>query len=462
MLKYDQMRTKLYAIDKQFRWLKWPPVFTFSLVFILFLLLSYGNLDPDFGWHLASGDYFVNHGIPNKDIFSYTASDFHWINHEWLSDILIYYIYSLGGYIALAFLYAGLWTLAFYLVGRKIYGPIVLLAVLAVLPFAGIRAVTWTVIFSALIYFIIFAKDIRYRIILPIVFLAWVNIHGSFLIGLLLLGYWAVTKQSKSLAIILVVSFALSFLNPYGYNIYTEIFRTMTDSSLRWTISEWLPVGDVWQTIGYVGVWAAGFLVLIANKWRSYLQIDFLLFMAAQSSIRHYPIFVILSLPYSYLYSNELIKRMPKKLKFNQLIVSYLLIRLITTISIWGLYSMNIFNLDRESKYPSEIVSYLKNKPCNGNIFNEYNIGGYLIWKLPEQKVYIDGRMPSWELNGRKYMSDYLRFFDDKDFRNQQIQEYNIGCIIIKSKNNETMIDDLKNNGWNNPINYRSYIIIEK
>ena len=70
--------------------------------------------------------------------------------------------------------------------------------------------------------------------------------------------------------------------------------------------------------------------------------------------------------------------------------------------------------------------------------------------------------MPSWELNGRKYMSDYLRFFDDKDFRNQQIQEYNIGCIIIKSKNNETMIDDLKNNGWNNPINYRSYIIIEK
>jgi hypothetical protein len=42
---------------------------------------------------------------------------------------------------------------------------------------------------------------------------------------------------------------------------------------------------------------------------------------------------------------------------------------------------------------PNQIIQHLKTNPCQGNLFHHYNLGGYLIWQLPETKVYVDGRM---------------------------------------------------------------------
>src|SRR4051812_10798096 len=79
-----------------------PGAALFAVIFAAFAV----RLDPDFGWHLQSGRYILAHGIPAHDIFTYTASNFAWINHEWLSDLLIVGLVALGGYTAVAAAFA--------------------------------------------------------------------------------------------------------------------------------------------------------------------------------------------------------------------------------------------------------------------------------------------------------------------------------------------------------------------
>lgn len=443
------MKGTLSPTRSTFAWLNWPPVITFTVVFILFFVLSFLRLDPDFGWHLTAGDYFLHNGVPHTDIFTYTAANFPWVNHEWLSDIFVSLLNSFGGYPLLAALYAALWTLAFFIVGRRISGPLVLLGVIAVLPFAGVRAVTWTVLGVAILYVIVKLKNQRLWFLIPLLFLLWANVHGGFAIGLVLLGYWAIAKRSPRLLLVLIASFAVTFINPYGIELYVEIFRTMLDGSLRFVITEWAPIGTLWQVVGYVAIWGAGFIVLRGKKWKSYLQLDVLLFIAALSSIRHYPLFVLLSLPFTDGYVTQLTSKIPHKLHLAQRRVLWAIVIIIASIAAWGIYDIYSIPLDRETGYPRSAVTELQRRPCEGNLFNDYTAGGYLIWKLPGQKVYIDGRMPSWEGDGHKYMDDYLRIFTDKDFRRDQFKKHGITCVLVRSGEKPSeLVVDLKNEGW--------------
>ncbi|MEO5950687.1 MAG: hypothetical protein ABIQ04_04525 [Candidatus Saccharimonadales bacterium] len=448
---------------RQFWWLNWSPMLTFSIVFILIFVLSYLRLDPDFGWHLAAGDYFLHHGIPKTDIFTYTAADFPWVDHEWLSDCLLFLLHSIGGYTLLAAVYAALWTLSFFIIGRRVYGPLVLLGTIAVLPFAGVRAVTWTVLGVVLVYIIVKTSNKQWRFLLPLLFLLWANIHGGFAIGLALIAYWTISERSKRLLVLLILSFAVTFINPYGIDLYVEIFRTTFDGSLRWVISEWVPIGSVWQTLCYVAIWAAGFLLLLGKKWRSYLQVDFLLFLAAMSSIRHYPLFIVLSLPFTAKYIKHFLTKIPRQLDLPKRKVIWLIIGIISLISAWSLYDIYNGPLDREEAYPRSAVAYLTAHPCSGNLFNTYESGGYFIWKLPTQKVYIDGRMPSWEGNGHKYMTDYLKILNDSVFRNEQFRTYNITCALVAHDDRIIGVPyQLKKSGWKVVSDANGYVLLEK
>lgn len=458
-----KMKPTLVSTKRAFAWLAWPPAVTFSLVFVLFLLLALQQLDPDFGWHLASGEYFVRHGIPATDIFTYTAADFPWVNHEWLSDIIVSWIYSLGGYGLLAALFAGMWTLALFITGRRVYGPIVLLGVIAVMPFMGVRAVTWTVLGVAILYALVTARNQRLWAFIPLLFLAWANLHGGVAIGLVLVAYWAIAKRSVALSLLLALSAAVTLVNPYGVGLYVEIFRTMLDGSLRWVIAEWIPIGDIWQTVCYVAVWGAGFLLLYGKKWRRYFQVDVLVFLAALSSIRHYPLFVVLSLPFTGQYVTEVVRKIPAKLHVAQLRILLLVSGVIILISGWGIYDMYSLSFDKESTYPRAAVAYLQKHPCDGNVFNDYGSGGYLIWKLPDQKVYIDGRMPSWEHNGRKYMTDYLRIFEDDAFRKEQFETHTINCALIRDTDKHpSLADHLRSDGWREVSNDGRFVLLER
>jgi hypothetical protein len=172
----------------------------FVFIFVLFVFLSIlsysvvsNSIDPDFGWHLRSGQLILERGVPKIDWYSYTMANFLWINHEWLTDVFIYKIYSLLGYAFLTAVFLSIYTLAFIILIKKdrfFYHLLpVCLGYLATLGFLGIRPQLFSVFFVAIILIILnkFLENQSTKLIYfcPIIFLIWANIHGGFIIGLL-------------------------------------------------------------------------------------------------------------------------------------------------------------------------------------------------------------------------------------------------------------------------------------
>src|SRR3982751_4810289 len=65
------------------------------LVFVLLLILFMGAarpvFDPDFWWHLKTGQLiFETRTIPHADSFSFTARGAEWVTHEWLTELVMY------------------------------------------------------------------------------------------------------------------------------------------------------------------------------------------------------------------------------------------------------------------------------------------------------------------------------------------------------------------------------------
>ena len=157
--------------------------------------------DPDFFWHLASGRYIATfHRIPTHDVFSLTAQNHRWITHEWLTELLFYGGWLLGGPHLLSLATGCIITLTFGLVFRTalerhapplLAAPIVLLAALASAHTWGVRPQMLSVLLMAL-YGLAIARMLERRLSAPPLWVAptmvlWVNLHGGFIFGLALL-----------------------------------------------------------------------------------------------------------------------------------------------------------------------------------------------------------------------------------------------------------------------------------
>lgn len=415
----------------------------YGAIFIVFFVYSLLTLDPDFGWHLSAGQYFLHHGIPATDIFTYTARTFPWIDHEWLSDLIVAGLYGAGSYWLVAMSYAVLWTTGVVLVSKKVQPVLIITATTALLPFAGARTVALSVVGVALLVTLLRQKNHQWRLLLPLVFLVWANVHGSFLLGIAYVAYQAYRERSKELIMLGLISLICTFINPYGASLYTEIIRTMTDTSLHQTIFEWQAVAFPIASVPYLLVWIAFLVVRNKKDWKRYLRFDVLLFIASIMSIRMTPLFVIISLPSL----AHLVRDVRDSMTIvNQRIIKRGVLALATAVLVLALASIVTDIVASSNRYPWRAVEYLRAHPCEGNVFNLYDFGGFLIWQLPDEKVYIDGRMPSWEQDSHKYMQDYLRIYRDKAFRATQFAHYDIRCVVDNS--NSSLVKELTSEGW--------------
>jgi hypothetical protein len=118
---------------------------------------------------------------------------------------------------------------------------------------------------------------------------------------------------------------------------------------------------------------------------------------------------------------------------------------------------------NREAAYPAQAVVYLKTHGCNsGNLFNSYNYGGYLIWKLPGMPVYIDGRMPSWrDASGQKYIDHYEALTQGRIPYQADFSRYNIRCAVIeKGQAAQPLITELDKHGWKTRVSTDNYVLL--
>ena len=147
---------------------------------------------------------------------------------------------------------------------------------------------------------------------------------------------------------------------------------------------------------------------------------------------------------------------LPQKLnKISIGILSLFAIGIVWILVISSCLTFSPLNSVRGGGYPGQAVEYIQKHGCQGgNIFNSYDFGGYLIWKLPTQKVYIDGRMPDWrDEAGQRYMDRYFKVYRDKEYQKSQFGQYNIRCALVqKTKDNKNLLSWLKEAGWQSVV----------
>lgn len=431
---------------------------TFAILFSLFWLTGWNRLDPDFGWHLEAGNFIRAHGIPTHDIFTYTARSFHWIDHEWGNDVILSIVYGFGGYGLAAALYALLWTSGLLIVARARF-LVLIIAVLAMSPYAGIRPIAWTVFFLA-ITLTTLQNNRRWLgwWLIPM-FAVWANLHAGFIVGLGTIAYFALRKRNRRLAYLFILCLLATFINAYGPRLYVEIARTLFDPALHYEIEEWAPLTIPTSSWLFFVIWQVGFWLFDWRYWKRWLSISFLLLLATLSATRNMPLFVIAALQEADNYVSHITQIIPKKLDRPRRIVLALMALTLTGVFLYSLYSAYWpIEQNREAPYPTQAVAYLKVHSCPGNLFNSYDFGGFLIWKLPSQPVYIDGRMPSWE----PYMNNYEAIINTpgKHYA-QQFKQYDIRCALIEEQPvNAKIIKTLERAHWETVLHVPNSILL--
>ena len=157
--------------------------------------------------------------------------------------------------------------------------------------------------------------------------------------------------------------------------------------------------------------------------------------------MRHMPIWVIASLPLfarSLTYLSKETARYP--LGAWRFARAYLfLVGLMVVLCLPHLWYtiVNAKDFSEKAFYPYTMVGYLKTHVPRGEVFAPYEWNGYVGWKLPEKKVFVNGLMPSWHWqpsNGRESSNAYGEYRDvlsgKKAFK-EIAKKYRISTMIV-------------------------------
>src|SRR5262249_8043117 len=148
-------------------------------------------------------------GIPKTDPFSYSMPSYPFVDHEWLSNIIIYLIYSKIGWLALAVLYSiiPLWALLIQVLRLPSRNRtlLLILSAVSISVFVGIRTQMVSILFFSIVtaFFTDNKFYQKYKYFLPFLFLIWANLHGSFAIGIAVFGLYLLVKFFKDRKIVL-------------------------------------------------------------------------------------------------------------------------------------------------------------------------------------------------------------------------------------------------------------------
>ncbi|HEV8552410.1 MAG TPA: hypothetical protein VGR65_03345, partial [Casimicrobiaceae bacterium] len=170
------------------------------IVFAMAAFVMAQLYDPDYFWHLRTGQLILDiRGLPSHDPFSFTRPDAPWVLNAWLFDVVLYAVHSIGGPVGVRLLVAMLTGATFFVVYRSMRAflnpaPALLIAVVcfsALLSFASPRGQVISYLFYAIYLHLtlgfLHSGDTRRLVWLPPIMILWVNSHGGYVTGLILL-----------------------------------------------------------------------------------------------------------------------------------------------------------------------------------------------------------------------------------------------------------------------------------
>ncbi|MCA9981002.1 MAG: hypothetical protein KDD89_09215 [Anaerolineales bacterium] len=429
-------------------------LFTLVLFVLIFATAVKPPLDPDLWWHLQAGELTLTAGIPDRDPdLSFTAGDSDWFMPAWLSGVVIYMVYALGGMWGLAFFFAAVVTLTFVLLYRAssgrpyLAGFVLIVGYLAFHPFIQARPQLFNLLFAAVVVFVVegvknHAFRFRWLWVLPPLMLVWANFHSGFLAGVAILVAYVVGgalqlwwpgrewrgftwPEVGQLSGITAVASVLTLFNPHGLFLWFYPFQAFSSEAMRRVIWEWHSP-DFQNMIFWPFLLLLGVTVLsMALSKRLPTWTDWFLVLgtavAGLQAMRHIPLFVVVVVPivarqvlsaaegtdaYTFLAGQQPSARLSSfvyQLNLGAAVVVCFLAVL------WSVSTMFAYPQTLQEAYPVAAVTYLKQAEPglatgSARVFNEYDWGGYLIGR--DVPVFVDGRVDL-------YGDGFMRVYDD-------------------------------------------------
>ncbi len=455
------------------RAISFPAMLGVLLVGAVFGTVRSFNVDPDLWWHIKTGELILStHRWATTDPYSYTAKGMPWMSCEWLGDVIFATVYRLGGLRgleALLVVLASAVILALYAFATLRSGNskagFVAAAVLLTLANASFNLRPQMMGYLFLILTLIALERFRQGKqralwILPVLFMIWINSHGSWIIGLGVVALYIAcglvsfqmgsleaqrwnTSERLRLETVFMLSLAAIVVTPYGVRLASYPFAVASSYPIAIAnILEWqvMPFNIVGGKI-FLGLVLGFFLAQMAFRfsWRIY---EILLFVFSTAMACIHVRFVLLFVPFfAPLFVTVLARWVPTyERSKDKYLLNLALMAGIVIAMVHYFPSRTDMAKRVADQFPVHALEYIRQHPVPGPMFNSYGFGGYMI--LSGYKTFIDGRGELFEEVG--VFGDYVHITMLKPGAMKVLSGYEIqSCLMERDEPFSTVLASL-------------------
>jgi hypothetical protein len=408
--------------------------------------------DNSFFWHLRTGEYILDHGIPHHDVFSYTAPGAKWVAQSWLAEVTYALLYrSMGGFgirLLVGAVGAGIGILTYRLALHLVRDRIVACGLTAA-ALAGIYTV-WSerplligVLFLLVLLWVVeVPESIVGRhplVVVPVLMWLWANTHGTYqlgfaYLGLHLLGRWCDGKRpwegrEGRLLVSGVIAFAAVFVNPYGVGLVTFPIQLLSRGDVLSHVIEWKSP-DFRQTWGVaLGIWIVVFVCALARGRHRVTRRDLVvavpMLLLALWAVRNVAVAPLIGLP---VVARAFARDEEKPSELRGSMVAAAIGVLVFAAALMGFQASTekAFNF---STYPVASMRYLERHDLIGRrLLTTDAAAGYVILEdWPQQKVFMDDRYDMYPL---PVIYDYFKLTSGSRGWNQVLDRHDVDVIV--------------------------------
>jgi hypothetical protein len=453
--------------------------------YILFIAIFWGivasgpkilNFDGDLPRHILMGNLILQtQQVHTTDIFSFRTVGYSSFPHEWLSQVLfgaVYNWFGLDGIVLLTALVIMLtWGIVYHQAihrSKSFFSALILTALgvaasqIHVLPRPHIFTYLLTAAWITLLEKINENKTPWWT--LPLVMLLWVNMHGMFVLGIIILGIylvgdflnqpsttWFRSQKTKSLLLGGGLSLLATFFSPSGPKIWEAIASLGSNAYITSKIPEYQSANfhlpETWPFIIILLLTIVGF----ARTSEKVSWIDILLVVSftgiALYTSRMIPLFAIVVIPIAAKAIAAWARREYSQSRL--LIVEQNIFRINSTSDglIW-IFAIILLTavllrsgnrIDPEGRgnvfdqrfFPVKAVEWLETHPQDGHMFNEFDWGSYLLLKLwPDQQIFMDGHT---HIYGETLTREYEQVVSLSTGWEEVLKRYDVRWVIVRS-----------------------------
>lgn len=451
------------------------PAFSDVIFIIAFLLaLASGpqmlSIDSDLGRHLTLGNYILdNRVVPIHDILSFTKTGLPRPPYEWLSQVIFaitYRLLNLDGVILLtATIIAITFSFLYKSSSQRSGSPII--AILITFLAMGASTIHWLprphiITFLLLAIWIEHLEKIatgnteKSIYLLPILMLFWANLHGGFIFGILtwiayLTGWiWEFLQGKrnwqigKNLLLTGVLSLVATIITPDLWHNWHAVLNNRSAFILNRTVETMRPKLTDPSILPYTLFFMLVIFFFATSRntiKASYLFLLIGLGIMSLLMARNIPLFVIAGTPIlstianNYLSKYKSWKQIDKRFSGFET-NTYRPVWPVTVILIAIVY-FSIFNFKRghtffdfdKTVFPVDAAAFIHENPQQGNMFNEFNWGGYLLFELyPQNKVFLDSQT---DFYGESLLREYDQIISTRGNWIALLDKYQLEWAVI-------------------------------